>query len=54
MIVKKLNKYIDESGLKKKKVAQLLEISAGHLSYILNESRAPSIQLEVKIEQLIR
>ena len=53
MISVKLNKYIEKSGLKKKKVAEMLDISAGHLSYILNDSRIPSIPLEQKIKQLI-
>lgn len=53
MLIEKLSKYIRDSGLKKKKVAEKLEISAGHLSYILNYYRDPSIELEEKIKKLI-
>lgn len=53
MLVQKLSNYIADSGLKKKKVAKLLKISAGHLSYILNKSREPSITLEYRIKKLI-
>ena len=54
MILVKLRKYIDESGLKKKKVAEQLGISIGHLSYVLNDKRELSIDLENKIRELIK
>ena len=53
MLIEKLIKYIQDNDLKKKKVAGVLGISAGHLSYILNYYRDPSIQLEEKIKKLI-
>lgn len=53
MIVKKLINWISESGLKKKKVAEILKISPGHLSYILNGKRDPSITVEFRIKNLI-
>lgn len=54
MLIKKLIKYIDDSGIKKKKVAKLLEISAGHLSYIISGKRDPSLELERKIINLVQ
>ena len=53
MILVKLKRYIDNSGLKKKKVAEQLGISVGHLSYVLNDKRELSIDLENKIRQLL-
>jgi len=54
MVLLKLRKYINDSGLKKKKVAEQLGISAGHLSYILNDKRDLTIDLENKIMVLLR
>lgn len=52
-MIERLNKYIKDKGLKKAKVAEILGCSVGHLSYILNEHREPSIELTVKIKALI-
>ena len=54
MILQQLKKTIDERGLKKKKVAEILGISPGHLSYILSETRDISIELENRIRQFVR
>ncbi len=53
MIVKQLSKYIEDSGLKKMKVAQLIGCSKEHLSYILNGHRIMSDDLERRVRDLI-
>lgn len=53
MLIQQLKNYINTNGLKKQKVAQLLGISNVHLSYILNDKRPLSIDLESKIRTLI-
>lgn len=52
-MVEKLKQYINNQGLKKSKVAELLECSSGHLSYVLNGHRDISPEMEKKIRQLI-
>ena len=52
-MIERLKKYIVEKGLKKAKVAELLGCSTGHLSYVINKKRDPSLELEIKIRALI-
>ena len=53
-MIKELKDYIKDKGLKKSKVAEILGCSYGHLSYVLNNRREPSIDLEIKIRSLIK
>ena len=54
MILISLKKYIDENGFKIKKIAEKLGVSSGHLSYVLNNKRELSIDLEKKIRELLK
>ena len=53
-MIKELKKYIENTGLKKSKIAEKLGVSQGHLSYVLNGKRELSIELENKIRLLIK
>jgi plasmid maintenance system antidote protein VapI len=53
MLLRKLKIYIEETGIKQKKIAEKLNVSEVHLSYVLNAHREISPDLEIKINQLI-
>ncbi len=52
-MIKKLNKYIEDNGVKKSFVAAKLGITNVYLSYIINGKANPSIELEEKIRRLV-
>lgn len=53
-MIKELKKYIEKSGLKKAKIAEILDCSPGHLSYVLSGKRDLSIEMELKIKVLVK
>ena len=53
MILTQLKKYIKDTGIKQIKIAEQLDIGPVYLSYILNDRKKPSIELERRIKLLI-
>ena len=53
MLLKKLKKHIDSSGIKQQKVAEILNITPQHLSGVINERIPLSSKLEEDIRKLI-
>lgn len=53
MILARLEKHIKETGLKKKKVAQILGITPQHLSSVMSKKYELSSKLENDIRALI-
>lgn len=53
-MIERLKVYIKNTGLKKTKVAEELNISNVYLSYILNGKRECSAELEDRIRKLLR
>jgi len=47
----KLKEYLDKNGLGLRDFASTLGVSAGHLSYIANGKKNPSLPLAMEIEK---
>lgn len=54
MILKKLEKYIETSGLKQKKIAEMLNITPQHLCAVINNKLPLSAKLENDIREIVK
>lgn len=53
-VIKKLENYIKDSGIKQKKIAETLDVSPQHLSSVINGKYKLSLRLEEQIKQLVK
>ncbi len=54
MVLRELKRYIEDTGLKKTKVAERLGITREHFSAVLNSKHNLTPELENKIRELMR